>query len=153
MRAACDDFIKIVREQRHKFTNGLVHSFTGTSDEAQQILARDLYIGINGCSLRTPESLEVVKGIPLDKIMIESDAPWCDIRKTHAGYPLIKTHFAALDKAKYKVDGDTMVKSRNEPLATRQVLEIIAELHGASIEEAADIIYSTSTKVFSQKYE
>ena len=32
----------------------------------------DLYIGVNGCSMKTEENVELVKKIPLDKIMIES---------------------------------------------------------------------------------
>lgn len=148
MRAACDDFIRIIRMHRHRFNDGLVHSFTGTLEEAQQILAQNLYIGINGASLRTPENLQVVKQIPLDRIMIESDAPWCDIRKSHAGYPLAKTYFNAVDKAKYNAEDDLIVKSRNEPLATRQVLEIIADLHSTPVEAAAELIYSTSTGIF-----
>ena len=66
------DFVMIVKENRHKFGTACVHSFTGDLDELKQLLAMDLYIGVNGCSLKTPENIEVVKHIPLNRLMLES---------------------------------------------------------------------------------
>ena len=48
MRAAADDFHDIVSRNRQRFSGGVVHSFTGTREEAKQLLDLDLYIGING---------------------------------------------------------------------------------------------------------
>ena len=55
------DFFNIIKENRNKFTTGVVHSFTGTKEELDLILHYDLYVGINGCSLKTKENIEVVK--------------------------------------------------------------------------------------------
>lgn len=92
MRAACDDFVAIIepffasgRLPRH----GVVHSFTGSSSELQSILALGLDVGINGCSLKTEENLEVARMVPLEKLHIETDAPWCEMRKSHASYGLL----------------------------------------------------------------
>ena len=146
MRDAAADFIEIIKLNRHRFRNGVVHSFTGTVDEARRLLELDLFIGINGCSLKTEESMAVVKELPIDRIMVESDAPWCEIRTSHAAHSFVKTKLPS--KAKERHSLDCIVKSRNEPVASLQVLECIAALKDIKIEELAECIYSTTVSIF-----
>lgn len=69
--------------------------------------------GFNGCSLKTQENLDVVKQVPVERMMIETDAPWCDIRSTHAGFKFVDFKLPQVDKKKWKPDA--LVKGRNEP--------------------------------------
>jgi TatD DNase family protein len=59
----------------------------------KDLLSVGLYIGVSGCSLKTKENLQVIREIPLDKLLIESAAPHCDIRMAYASYDMIKTIF------------------------------------------------------------
>ncbi|KJZ80314.1 hypothetical protein HIM_00164 [Hirsutella minnesotensis 3608] len=65
---------------------GVVHSFTGTPDEMTELMDLGLYVGINGCSLKTEENCAVVKQVRLDRIMLETDGPWCEVRPSHEGF-------------------------------------------------------------------
>lgn len=90
MRAACHDFISILKpfieDGSIQKGNGVVHSFTGTQEELDQLIELGFYISVNGCSLRDPESLPVAANIPRDRLLIETDAPWCEVKRTHASY-------------------------------------------------------------------
>ncbi|KAI8160414.1 Deoxyribonuclease Tat-D [Colletotrichum sp. SAR 10_70] len=90
-RAAHQDFVSLLKqkfgEKLEKLEKGgVVHSFTGTIEEAMELMDLGLYIGINGCSFKTEENCKVVKEIALDKMMLETDGPWCEIRPSHFGY-------------------------------------------------------------------
>jgi TatD DNase family protein len=78
-----------------------VHSFDGSEEELHELLAMDLFIGINGCSLRTPENLANVAQIPVNRIMLETDAPWCSIKRTHPSFKSVQTHWPTVKKERY----------------------------------------------------
>ncbi|OUS48302.1 hypothetical protein BE221DRAFT_189560 [Ostreococcus tauri] len=150
MRAACDDFMTIVERNRHRFTAGVVHSFTGTAEEARRILACDgLYIGLNGCSLKTEENLEVVRTIPLDRVVIETDAPWCGIKPTHAGHAFT-TPLAEWSPPtkKEKYNPDRFVKDRCEPAQIVYVAQIIARVTSRAVEDVARVTSANAARVF-----
>ncbi|KAI7884100.1 putative deoxyribonuclease TATDN1-like protein [Lichtheimia hyalospora FSU 10163] len=150
-----DDFVNMIKANRHRFTNGVVHSFTSTVEEMKQLVDLGLYIGINGCSLKTEENLQVVKEIPRDRLMIETDAPWCEIRPTHASSKHLSKIpkeelelYAPLSKKKERFEKGLMVKNRCEPCATGLVLHVIAAIRDEDPEELAEIIWNNTCNVF-----
>lgn len=142
-----DDFYNTVKENRHKFQKGIAHSFTGTQHELEQILSLDLYIGLTGTSFKSKENLEVIKNIPLDKLCIETDAPYCEIKSTSAGFEFVKTKYKDRLK-KEKMKKGFMCKDRNEPCAMIQVLEALSGVLNKDIKELSNICYENSMKLF-----
>ncbi|XP_059141971.1 deoxyribonuclease TATDN1-like [Physella acuta] len=145
-RAAHSEFLSVVSKHRDNIPGGVVHSFTGTKEEAASILDLGFYIGINGCSLKSQENLDVMCSIPSENLMIETDCPYCEIRSTHAGFKYITTHFDSKKKEKY--DPNCCVKSRNEPCTIVQVLEVMSGARKEDKHQLADILYNNTINLF-----
>lgn len=145
-RNSFEDFYDVLNRNRDKFSSGVVHSFDGPIEYAKKFIDLGLLIGINGCSLKTEENLSVVRDIPSDKLMVETDCPWCEVKPTHAGFKFVTNKFPSVKKEKW-IKG-TMVKGRNEPCTIVQVLQIIAGVKGEDIEKLGDQIYENTMNVF-----
>jgi TatD DNase family protein len=76
VREAFDDFWKIFDD--YKNVRGVVHSFSAGKKELDEVLKRGLYVGLNGIITFTKfaEQLEAARAIPLDRLLIETDAPF-----------------------------------------------------------------------------
>ncbi|VDK35252.1 unnamed protein product [Taenia asiatica] len=147
-RNAFEDLISGIRKhiERCGPIHGVVHTFDGTEEQAKAIIDLGFHIGFNGCSLKTKRNLEVVASIPSEKILLETDAPWCEIRPTHAGFQHVVTKFTK--KKPNKWEPGCMVAGRNEPANIVQVLEVVAGARGQSSDELAYAAYENTLGVF-----
>ena len=78
-RDAHDDFHSMVKNCIANLSGAVAHCFTGGVNEMMEYIEMGLYIGVTGwiCDERRGHDLqEAVKHIPLDKIMLETDAPY-----------------------------------------------------------------------------
>jgi len=74
-REAHEDTLKILKEYRPK---GVVHCFSGSVEMAKEILKLGMYIGVGGViTFKNSKKLpDVVKIIPDDKLLVETDCPY-----------------------------------------------------------------------------
>ncbi|AAZ26936.1 deoxyribonuclease TatD [Colwellia psychrerythraea 34H] len=107
----------------------VAHCFTGTKSELTQCIAADMYIGITGwlCDERRGQSLrDIVSLIPLNRLLIETDAPYLTPRTIR---PKPKS-------------------SRNEPCYLPFIVKEIASITGLDQEEIAWQTSRNAAKVF-----
>lgn len=145
-RNCADDFIDIISKKRDLLKGGVVHSFTGTIEEAEKYIELGFYIGINGCSLKTEENLKAMASIPTERLMLETDAPWCGIKNTHAGSKFVKSKWDIKKKERW-IEGST-VKDRCEPCHIVQVLEVMAEYRKEDPDVLCQKIFENTNRLF-----
>jgi TatD DNase family protein len=76
-RDALAEAIEIVESEKDENLNGIFHCFSGTLEEAQQIMDLSFYIGIGGVLTFKKAGLDVIAAnVPLEYIVLETDAPY-----------------------------------------------------------------------------
>ncbi|MEM8983494.1 MAG: TatD family hydrolase [Pseudomonadota bacterium] len=128
-RDAIDDFIRLLRPYRDRLGPAVAHCFTGTADELAALLDLDLWIGITGwiCDERRGQHLrDVVKQVPRDRLMIETDAPYLLPRTLR---PRPKTR-------------------RNEPQWLPEVARVVAESLDMPVDELAALTAANARRFF-----
>lgn len=76
IREAFDDFWDLM--DNYAGVKGVLHSFTDNNDNLLMAIERGFYIGVNGIATftKSEEQLEVYKNVPIDKLLLETDAPF-----------------------------------------------------------------------------
>ena len=107
-REAHKDFVEILKPMINKISAAVAHCFTDSRDALHDYLSMGLYIGVTGwiCDERRGQMLrKIVADIPLDRLMIETDAPYL-LPRTLNPKPKMR---------------------RNEPMYLTEVLRTVAE--------------------------
>jgi len=107
------DMLRVLKATKTK--NAVMHCFSGNYDEAMQFLDLGLMISFTGIITyeRNEELRRIIKDMPLDRMMIETDSPF-------------------LPPKKYK-------GKKNEPAYVIEVAKTIAEVRGMDIDEVLEI--------------
>ena len=115
-RNSTDECIKVLKDYKSTGLQGVFHCFSGSYEQAVEIMKLDFYLGIGGVlTFKNAGLSEVLKRISLEKVILETDAPY-----------LAPVPFRG---------------KRNEPAYLEYVVAKIAELQGIERE----IVASTTT--------
>ncbi len=74
-REAHNDTLELLKKYKPK---GVLHCFSGSAEMAKEILKLGMYIGVGGVVTfkNARKTVEVVKDLPLDRLLLETDAPY-----------------------------------------------------------------------------
>jgi len=122
-RDAHDDFLAILREHAPRLAGGVAHCFTAGEKERDAYLELGLHVGITGwiCDERRGLHLrEVVKGIPANRLLLETDAPYLlprDLKpapKSRRNEPHFLPHVAAAVSAARGESMETLARTATD---------------------------------------
>ena len=123
-REAFPELFQVLEPYKHTELTGVFHSFTGTLDEARELMGYSRFmIGINGVVTFKKSTLpEALKEVPLTKLVLETDSPY-----------LAPVPFRG---------------KRNETSYVKRVAVKLAELYGMEIGEVERQTTENALKVF-----
>ncbi len=123
-RNAYAEILEILKKEKEKNPElrGVVHFFSGRLSQAEEFLKFGFLLSFTGVITFARDYDRVIKAVPLEKIMIETDAPFV---------------------APIPFRGQ-----RNEPLYVKYVAEKIAELKGVSFEKVAEQTTKNAENLF-----
>lgn len=125
-------FLEILRSQDPLPAGMLIHAFTGPAELIPELTAMNAYISFTGGVLgpRRRKGREALARVPIDRLMLETDAPdflppdpYCPYRLT-----------------------DSEGKARNEPANLPAILRGVAELLGRPAEDLAEILWANGRR-------
>jgi TatD DNase family protein len=128
-RDAHSDFLAMLREHARDLTGGVAHCFTGDTAQMESYLDLGLCIGITGwiCDDRRGGDLrEAVRGLPLDRVLLETDAPY-----------LLPRDLSPAPRSR-----------RNEPSVLPHVLRRTATCMGVPAERLAAAAWANTVRLF-----
>ena len=121
IRDLYEEALIILEDEGYK-NEAVFHFFTGNVDQAQKILKRGFYLGFSGIITYSEKMDQVIKDTPLEKILIETDAPYV---------------------APIPYRGD-----RNEPIYVKEVAKKIAQIKKLPLKEIEEATFKNTLRLF-----
>lgn len=123
-RDAAKDTFDILRDYKGNMFGGVIHCFGGSAEQAKEYVKDGYYLGIGGVVTfkNAKKTVEVVREIPMDHLVIETDCPY-------------------LAPEPYR-------GKRNDSTYLKYIAETIAEIKNISAEEVARITTENAKKLY-----
>jgi len=150
-REAHDDLLEILNQYSEKLPPVLIHCFTGTCEQAVRYLEKGFYIGLTGylCKDKSDSGVRkllVDNVIPLDRLLVETDAPFMYPNTRASKLPVhVKD---GLTKRSTMFLHRYCTFQRNEPCALPAIVEMIAAFMNRKPEEVAVATSFNALKLF-----
>lgn len=126
LRDSFNEIYKILAEEKTDALTGIFHCFTGNLEESKKIIDIGFKMGIGGIlTFKNADLAGVVKEIPLDYLVLETDAPFL-APTPHRG-------------------------KRNESKFLLNIAQKLAEIKSMNLQEVADITTQNAASVFKLK--
>lgn len=120
---ATNDVLKILDEEAASDVGGMIHFFTGTPRQAQRAIELGFFISFGGPHTYAKPLAELVRIVPLESVLVETDSPMLAPPKHHK------------DEA-------------NEPALVVDVMRGIAEVRGMDPEELREATTANAIRLF-----
>jgi TatD DNase family protein len=127
VRNAADELLHVLSDYVKNGLRGVIHCFSQKQDFADQVLEWGFYIGIDG-HITYPKNTElrdVIKSVPLDRLLLETDAPFLPPQQFRG--------------------------KQCHPAFIPLIAEFIADLRNISLQEVEDTTTQNAIKLFSLK--
>ena len=123
IRKAHNEVFGLLRDLNRHAYRGVMHCFGGSVQEAHRAVEMGFHLGIGGVvTFKNATMAEVVKAVPLDRLLLETDAPYLS-PVPHRG-------------------------QRNESSYIPLIAQRIAELRGISLAEVAEVTTASAVALF-----
>jgi len=124
-REAYDELIELLRQASAYKPHGVIHCFSGNSQQAGKYLELGFYLGFTGIITYSSDYDQIIKDMPLEKILIETDCPY----------------LAPVPRR----------GQRNEPAYIKFIARKIADIREISLEKVAEQTFQNSLQLFNIK--
>ncbi len=120
-------FLQMLQNNCGRKINGVVHCFSGTSQELEHYLDLGLHIGITGIltmKSRGVQLRDMISQIPADRMLVETDAPYLT---------------PSPERNRHR---------RNEPAFVKSVLLKLAGVRGVDPDELAPVVWGNTCRLY-----